>query len=45
VGASGSGKSSLVRGLVPAIRWDKECADWQICHVIALTAHLVRPGG
>ena len=39
VGASGSGKSSLVRaGLVPAIRWDKECAGWSI-HVITPTAH------
>src|SRR5215211_6250124 len=31
VGASGSGKSSLVRaGLVPALRWNKVSADWQI---------------
>ncbi|MDQ3003777.1 MAG: AAA family ATPase, partial [Chloroflexota bacterium] len=31
VGASGSGKSSLVRaGLIPALRWDKKSADWQM---------------
>ena len=31
VGASGSGKSSLVRaGLVPALRWNKVSADWNI---------------
>ena len=31
VGASGSGKSSLVRaGLVPALRWNKVSADWSI---------------
>ena len=31
VGASGSGKSSLVRaGLVQALRWNKASADWQI---------------
>lgn len=31
VGASGSGKSSLVRaGLVPALRWNKKSADWHI---------------
>jgi WD40 repeat protein/transcriptional regulator with XRE-family HTH domain len=31
VGASGSGKSSLARaGLVPALRWNKTSADWQI---------------
>jgi predicted AAA+ superfamily ATPase len=29
VGASGSGKSSLVRsGLVPVLRWNKSSADW-----------------
>jgi WD40 repeat protein/transcriptional regulator with XRE-family HTH domain len=39
VGASGSGKSSLVRaGLVPALRWNKASADWQI-HVLTPTAH------
>lgn len=39
VGASGSGKSSLVRaGLVPALRWNKKSADWQI-HVFTPTAH------
>lgn len=39
VGASGSGKSSLVRaGLVPALRWDKNSADWDI-HVLTPTAH------
>jgi WD40 repeat protein/transcriptional regulator with XRE-family HTH domain len=39
VGASGSGKSSLVRaGVVPAIRWDKDCAGWRI-HVLTPTAH------
>src|SRR5687767_6150060 len=39
VGASGSGKSSLVHaGLVPALRWNKESIDWQI-HILAPTAH------
>src|SRR5512136_241342 len=39
VGASGSGKSSLVRaGLVPALRWDKRSANWQI-HILTPTAH------
>lgn len=39
VGASGSGKSSLVRaGLVPALRWDKRSSNWPI-HVITPTAH------
>jgi len=39
VGASGSGKSSLVRaGLVPALRWNKKSADWVI-HTITPTAH------
>lgn len=39
VGASGSGKSSLVRaGLVPALRWDKRSADWDI-HILTPTAH------
>jgi len=38
VGASGSGKSSLVRaGLVSALRWDQASADWQI-HVFTPTA-------
>ena len=31
VGASGSGKSSLVRaGLIPSLRWGKQTAGWQI---------------
>jgi WD40 repeat protein/DNA-binding XRE family transcriptional regulator len=39
VGASGSGKSSLVRaGLVPALRWDKAFADWDI-HILTPAAH------
>jgi WD40 repeat protein/transcriptional regulator with XRE-family HTH domain len=39
VGASGSGKSSLVRaGLVPALRWNKRSANWQI-HVVTPSAH------
>src|SRR5215216_1007650 len=39
VGASGSGKSSLVRaGLVSALRWNKKSADWHI-HVLTPTAH------
>jgi WD40 repeat protein/transcriptional regulator with XRE-family HTH domain len=39
VGASGSGKSSLVRaGLVPALRWSKASADWQI-YTLTPTAH------
>src|SRR5215216_2263028 len=39
VGASGSGKSSLVRaGLVPALRWNKNSIDWQI-HVLTPTPH------
>jgi WD40 repeat protein/transcriptional regulator with XRE-family HTH domain len=39
VGASGSGKSSLVRaGLVPALRWNKASADWQI-RILTPTAH------
>ncbi len=39
VGASGSGKSSLVRaGLVPALRWNKASAGWQI-HVLTPTTH------
>ena len=39
VGASGSGKSSLVRaGLVPSLRWDKTSADWNI-QVLTPTAH------
>ena len=38
VGASGSGKSSLVRaGLVPALRWNKASTDWQI-HILTPTA-------
>ena len=37
VGASGSGKSSLVRaGLVPALRWNKTSADW-VCSVFTPT--------
>jgi WD40 repeat protein len=39
VGASGSGKSSLVRaGIVPALRWNARYAGWPI-HVITPTAH------
>lgn len=39
VGASGSGKSSLVRaGLVPALRWNQTSADWDI-HILTPTAH------
>lgn len=39
VGASGSGKSSLVRaGLVPGLRWNKVSAEWNI-HVLTPTAH------
>src|SRR5215510_14247941 len=39
VGASGSGKSSLVRaGLVSALRWNKKSADWHI-HILTPTAH------
>jgi WD40 repeat protein/basic membrane lipoprotein Med (substrate-binding protein (PBP1-ABC) superfamily)/transcriptional regulator with XRE-family HTH domain len=39
VGASGSGKSSLVRaGLVPGLRWKKATANWPI-HVLTPTAH------
>ncbi|HEX8990846.1 MAG TPA: AAA family ATPase, partial [Anaerolineales bacterium] len=39
VGASGSGKSSLVRaGLVPALRWNHASADWPV-HVITPAAH------
>ncbi|HEX6269538.1 MAG TPA: helix-turn-helix domain-containing protein, partial [Anaerolineales bacterium] len=39
VGASGSGKSSLVRaGLIPALRWGKKSADWHF-HLITPTIH------
>ena len=39
VGASGSGKSSIVRaGLVPALRWQAASADWPIL-VITPTPH------
>jgi WD40 repeat protein/transcriptional regulator with XRE-family HTH domain len=39
VGASGSGKSSLVQaGLIPVLRWNKKSIDWQI-HTLAPTAH------
>jgi len=39
VGASGSGKSSLVRaGLVPALRWNQASTDWQI-HICTPTAY------
>src|SRR5829696_3246060 len=38
VGASGSGKSSLVRaGLVPALRWNQTSTDWRI-HILTPTA-------
>jgi WD40 repeat protein/transcriptional regulator with XRE-family HTH domain len=39
VGASGSGKSSLVRaGLVSALRWNQFSTDWHI-HVLTPTVH------
>jgi WD40 repeat protein/transcriptional regulator with XRE-family HTH domain len=39
VGASGSGKSSLVRaGLVSALRWNKASTDWRT-HILVPTAH------
>ena len=39
IGASGSGKSSLVRaGLIPALRWRKESSGWLV-HVMTPTAH------
>jgi WD40 repeat protein len=39
VGASGSGKSSLVRaGVVPALRWNKSSANWTI-HVLTPSVH------
>lgn len=39
VGASGSGKSSLVRaGLVPALRWSEASTDWQI-HIFTPATH------
>ncbi len=39
VGASGSGKSSLVRaGLVPALHWNRKSADWPI-YILNPTAH------
>ena len=39
VGASGSGKSSLVRaGLVPGLRWNKKSADWHI-YILTPTVH------
>ena len=39
VGASGSGKSSLVRaGLVSALRWNKASTDWRM-HLLTPTAH------
>jgi WD40 repeat protein/transcriptional regulator with XRE-family HTH domain len=39
VGASGSGKSSLVRaGLIPGLRWNKKSIDWPI-HIFTPTTH------
>src|SRR5215216_5209291 len=39
VGASGSGKSSLVRaGLVPSLRWNNQSAEWQI-YILTPTVH------
>ena len=39
VGASGSGKSSVVRaGVIPALRWNKESSGWHI-RIITPTAH------
>jgi len=41
IGASGSGKSSIVRaGLVPALRWNRASTDWPI-HILTPTAHLL----
>jgi hypothetical protein len=38
VGASGSGKSSLVRaGLIPGLHWEKKSAEWRV-HVLTPTA-------
>ncbi len=39
IGASGSGKSSLVRaGVLPALRWNPKTVGWSI-HVLTPTAH------
>lgn len=39
IGASGSGKSSLVRaGLISSLRWDNQSAEWQI-DILTPTAH------
>ena len=39
IGASGSGKSSLVHaGVVPALRWNRKSSDWHI-HILTPTAH------
>jgi WD40 repeat protein/DNA-binding XRE family transcriptional regulator len=39
IGASGSGKSSLVRaGLIPALRWRQESSGWPV-YVMSPTAH------
>lgn len=39
IGASGSGKSSVVRaGLIPALRWRKSSSEWPI-YVMTPTAH------
>jgi len=39
IGASGSGKSSLVRaGLVPSLRWNSASSEWNI-HILTPTAH------
>lgn len=39
VGASGSGKSSLVRaGLIPALRWGGKSADWHF-HILTPSTH------
>ncbi|MEK7324149.1 MAG: helix-turn-helix domain-containing protein, partial [Chloroflexota bacterium] len=39
IGASGSGKSSVVRaGVIPALRWNPDTADWPV-NVLTPTAH------
>ena len=46
VGASGSGKSSLVRaGLIPSLRWGKQTAGWQIISLTPSRAAAGKPGG
>ena len=39
IGASGCGKSSLIRaGIVPSLRWNKTSSNWHI-HILTPTAH------